>query len=202
MHTRQSHPGAHAPGSPGPEPKRPVVVDLTTAPQQDNRYNLTKLQTQSSLKKQNSRPCVIQARARNGTVVATSWCLINRDNGRRVVDSLAIADGFFSRLIGAIARLRWLPGNGLLIVPCQGVHTWLMRYAIDVVMLDRQGRVLMVHRHVRPWNVIPATQGTYAVLEMPAGSAEINMGATLRLRAACNDRREPPPSAMFLWSLN
>lgn len=128
----------------------------------------------------------------------SSWSLISRDSGTKVVDSLTIADGFWSRMRGVLFG-RWQPGSGLLLVPCASVHTFLTRFPIDVVMLDRQGRVLDVRRNVGPWRVVPPVEDTYAVLELPAGSASVGVGTTLRLQTTDADSRLPPKSAMFLW---
>lgn len=96
-----------------------------------------------------------------------------------------------------LRRLR--PGDGLLLVPCSSVHTFLVGFPIDVVLLDRTGRVLDVQRNIRPGRVVPSVAGTYAVLELPAGSATIAPGCTLRLHGNFEDDRIPPKAAMFLW---
>jgi uncharacterized membrane protein (UPF0127 family) len=78
-----------------------------------------------------------------------------------------VATGFRSRLLG----LAWLDpgeaGPGLLIPRCRGVHTFGMRFALDLVFLDRSGRPLLVRRRMPPrrfaWH-----RGAAAVLEVPA----------------------------------
>jgi uncharacterized membrane protein (UPF0127 family) len=98
--------------------------------------------------------------------------LIDESTGRVVVESLEVADTFWSRLVGLQFR-RSLPANaGLLIVPCGSVHTCFVRFAIDLVFLDRTGNVLGVKPRVRPWRIAFAPRGTYAILELAGEGAE------------------------------
>jgi len=78
-----------------------------------------------------------------------------------------VADGFCSRLLGLAWRPRSQAGPGLLIPRCASVHTFGMRFALDVYFLDEAGRVLSVHRQVPPRRVL-WHRGAAAVLEIPA----------------------------------
>lgn len=112
----------------------------------------------------------------------TNLTLLERTTGHVVVERLELAAGYWSRLAGLQFRASLPPGRGLLLVPCGSVHTMCMRFAIDVVALDRTGRVLAVRRQVRPWRVAPAPRHTHAVLELPADSAWLRPGDILCLR--------------------
>ena len=72
------------------------------------------------------------------------------------------------------ARLRGLaltrPGPALLIPRCRSVHTFGMRFALDLVWLDGEGRVVGVDEDVQPWR-FRGRLGAAAVVEVPAGSA-------------------------------
>ncbi|MHB0916493.1 MAG: DUF192 domain-containing protein [Thiobacillus sp.] len=80
------------------------------------------------------------------------------------------ADHFFSRLAGLLFLPPLQPGHGLLLVPCASVHTAFMRYAIDVVFLDRAGRISRIVPHLKPWRTA-AFLGAYQTLELAAGEA-------------------------------
>lgn len=82
-----------------------------------------------------------------------------------------LAEGFLSRALGLLLRAPLREGEGLLLRPCRGVHTFGMRYAIDVVMLDRHLRVRAVHRAVPPFRIVRGRGSTAAVLELAAGGA-------------------------------
>ena len=67
-----------------------------------------------------------------------------------------LAQGFVARLVGLLGQ-RALPLNqAFLITPCNNVHTFFMRFAIDVVFIDRHGVVLAVVPRVAPWRIAAA----------------------------------------------
>jgi uncharacterized membrane protein (UPF0127 family) len=87
---------------------------------------------------------------------------------RRVCGHLVpVADGFRARLLGLGRLPRAQAGSGLLISRCTSVHTFGMRFALDLVFLDRHGRPLSIRRGVPPrrfaWQ-----RGAVAVLEIPS----------------------------------
>jgi uncharacterized membrane protein (UPF0127 family) len=87
---------------------------------------------------------------------------------RRVLGrEVAVADRPRARLLG----LAMLPvervGSGLLLPRCASVHTFGMRFALDLVFLDREGRVLGVRRAVAPRR-LAGQRGAAAVLELPS----------------------------------
>jgi uncharacterized protein len=89
--------------------------------------------------------------------------------GRFIAHEVRIACSLRARLFG-LARERSLPTrSGLLLSPARGVHTLGMRFAIDVVFLSRQMRVLGLAPVVPPWRVLLAPRGTGHVLELAAG---------------------------------
>lgn len=77
---------------------------------------------------------------------------------------------FAERAKGLIGRRALAPGEGLLILRCNAIHTCFMRFAIDAVFLDREDRVVRVVRNVRPWRlfVFGGWRAT-KVLELAAG---------------------------------
>ena len=86
--------------------------------------------------------------------------------------TVEIADTFMRRLRGWMFRdsprelvAMWFPHT-------KAVHTWFMRFPIDIVYLDRVGRVCHVREHVPPWRVPAPVRGADAVLELPAGAAQ------------------------------
>src|SRR5918998_274593 len=64
--------------------------------------------------------------------------------------AVAVANGWRARFLG----LAWLdpvgPDRGLALEPCRSIHTFGMRYALDLIWLDAEGRVLRVDRAVAP----------------------------------------------------
>ena len=114
----------------------------------------------------------------------TDFSLIERSSGRIVVERLELAAGYWSRMAGLQLRASLPAGGGLLLVPCASVHTMMMRFAIDVVMLDATGKVLGIRRNVRPWRLAMAPRGTHAVLELPGETGWVLPGDVLALHSS------------------
>ena len=97
-------------------------------------------------------------------------CTITDDKTQRViVERAVIADGYWSRFWGLMGRRKLGEGEGLLIEPCSSIHTMFMRFAIDVIFLDKERRVVKVAT-VPPFRAALG-RGAHAVLEVPADTA-------------------------------
>jgi uncharacterized protein len=97
--------------------------------------------------------------------------VVNVTRGLRLVDRLERADSFFTRLKGLLGRSEFPRGAGLLITRCTSVHTLGMAFPIDVLHLDKHGRVKRVVPNLPPGRLGPWVPGGATVLELPAGAA-------------------------------
>jgi len=82
---------------------------------------------------------------------------------------IALADTFLTRLCGLLGKSSLEDGAGLLIRPSSGVHTMWMRFAIDVVALDKDLRVIRTWQRLPPWRMTPVSLNTRSVLELAPG---------------------------------
>jgi uncharacterized membrane protein (UPF0127 family) len=96
----------------------------------------------------------------------------NLNTGAVVATHVAVADTRATRAVGLLTRSGLNPGEGLWIVPSRGVHTWGMRFAIDVVALDQEGVVVDRVAVLKPWRIRLPRRGTAGVLELPAGALD------------------------------
>lgn len=94
----------------------------------------------------------------------------NLDTGAVVADKVAVASTHATRAVGLLSRSGLDPGEGLWIVPSRGVHTWGMRFSIDVLALDDQGVVIDQVSRLKPWRIRLPRRGTIGVLELPSGT--------------------------------
>ena len=63
-----------------------------------------------------------------------------------------VARTLFARIKGLIGTKRLPPGEGMLILHCNAIHTFFMSFPIDATFLDRNDRVVKVVRNIRPWH--------------------------------------------------
>jgi uncharacterized membrane protein (UPF0127 family) len=89
-----------------------------------------------------------------------------------LADRVDVASTHAERAVGLLSRSSLEPGEALWIVPSRGVHTWGMRFTIDVLALDEAGNVVDCVSNLRPWRVRLPRKGTAGVLELPAGTLE------------------------------
>lgn len=81
------------------------------------------------------------------------------------------AETFLARLKGLLLAPPLPPGEGLLLVPCNSVHTAFMRHPIDVVFLDRAGVIRRIVSRLKPWRMAICFSA-HQTLELAAGEAE------------------------------
>jgi uncharacterized membrane protein (UPF0127 family) len=95
----------------------------------------------------------------------------NDTRGTEVAARVQRADRLWDRLVGLLGRRSLDQGEGLWIEPCNSVHMFGMRFAIDVVFVDASSRVVAVVDTLRPWRMTLPVPGARSALELPAGAA-------------------------------
>jgi uncharacterized membrane protein (UPF0127 family) len=105
------------------------------------------------------------------TVLATSMEVANTDSKRRK---------------GLLGRDGLSAGGGMWICPCEAVHTFWMRFSIDLVYLDRKYQIRKIKSDVRPWRLSGCLRA-HSVIELPPGTiraTQTQPGDTLEFAAA------------------
>ena len=78
---------------------------------------------------------------------------------------------YYARMKGLLGTVQHqLDFDALHLLPCKGVHTFGMKYAIDIVFLDCRGEVIMQKRNLVPNRVCPSPKGTHSVVERPTST--------------------------------
>ena len=109
-------------------------------------------------------------------------------SGTVICGRCVVADTPLSRMRGLLGRKALAPDEGVLLTPESTVHTWFMRFPIDVVFLEADLTVLGMRETVKPWRMT-GWRGARSVLELPAGACErlgVRPGDRLTL-ADCTD---------------
>jgi uncharacterized membrane protein (UPF0127 family) len=95
----------------------------------------------------------------------------NLDRGTVLAEAADVADTSAKRRTGLLKHTKLEPGAGLWIAPCEAVHSFGMKFAIDVVYLDRKKRVRKVRKEMVPRR-LSACLTAHSVLELPVGVIE------------------------------
>ena len=97
--------------------------------------------------------------------------LVNRRTGRALATAIETAFDSETRRRGLLGRDGLPEGAGLIIAPCNGIHMFFMRFAIDVAFVSRDGRVVSVRRGLKPWRIAMALRA-FATIELPVGALD------------------------------
>lgn len=95
----------------------------------------------------------------------------NATRGTQLASQAQAAGSFASRLVGLLGRSSLRAGEALVLDPCSSVHTAFMRFPIDVVYVDRDGKVVKVVSDLKPFRASGVLRGRCSVIELPSGTA-------------------------------
>lgn len=107
-------------------------------------------------------------------------------SGAVLATRIEVAGDSASRKKGLLGRDGLEPGGALVIAPSQGIHTFGMRFDLDIVGVARDGTVVKIRSRVPPRRIVIALRA-FAIIELPAGSAEgVHLAIGDRLRVSPN----------------
>src|SRR5271169_1962282 len=98
--------------------------------------------------------------------------VLNTTRNTVLGEQIAVAGTSLRRLVGLLGKRGLEPGTGLLIIPSQAIHTVAMRFAIDVVFVDRDWRVIHLRHTMPPFRMTGLHWKARCVLELPTGVIE------------------------------
>lgn len=98
--------------------------------------------------------------------------VVNTTRDTVLGERISIAETSLSRMVGLLGKSGLEPGAGLLIIPSQAVHTVAMRFAIDVVFVDRDWHVIHLRPAMAPYRLTGLHWKAHFVLELPTGVIE------------------------------
>jgi uncharacterized membrane protein (UPF0127 family) len=96
--------------------------------------------------------------------------VVNERTGAALATRVEEARGAWRSLKGLMFRRSLPQGHGLLFRPARGIHTHFMRFDLDLVFLDRDGRVTKIRHRIAPWRMDFTSAA--ACIELNAGAAE------------------------------
>lgn len=93
-------------------------------------------------------------------------------NNELLISEVENADHFFSRFMGLMGRKSMGESHGLLLTPCNEIHTFGMKFDIDTVALSKSNEILFIDRSVPPNKVRKKVKNGYKILELNSGTAD------------------------------
>ena len=110
--------------------------------------------------------------------------VINKRNNQTIAENVKLADSFYDRLMGVMFIKEMKGMDGLLLSPSNSIHNFFVRFALDVIFIDRNDKVVKVIRNFKPWRMTRIYFTATKVLELPAGKLidDIEVGDELEVR--------------------
>jgi len=123
-------------------------------------------------------------------MTAERMALVNQRTDEALAEHVEVAVTRRDRRRGLLGREAFESSSALIIAPCFSIHTMFMRFDIDAVFVDDDGRAVRVVERMSPWR-IAVQPFAHAVIELPAGSLRdrpVDVGDRLYLLAADGHR--------------
>ncbi len=102
-----------------------------------------------------------------------TYTIIEKNKRNIISQTAQVADNFFKRLIGLMFKKSIDPDYGLIFYEVNSIHTFFMRFPIDIVFLDKNNQIIRICQALRPWRMVFCRHGK-TTIELPAHKASEN----------------------------
>jgi len=97
---------------------------------------------------------------------------VNRRTGQVLATDVRVADTLFTRMKGLLGKRELPKGEALCIKPCFSVHTFFMKFAIDVIFLNKKNQIIASVSNLSPNRMTRLYPQSFSVLELPLGTID------------------------------
>jgi len=93
--------------------------------------------------------------------------IVNLTKNTVLADNIVIANTPIKRLIGLLDRSDLKPSEALIIIPCNSIHTFFMRFTIDVLFIDKDNKIIKAISPLKPFRITNIYFGASSAIELP-----------------------------------
>jgi len=111
--------------------------------------------------------------------------VVNKSKNTLLARDVKLANTFIKRLVGLLGKSALGPSEGLVLEPCDSVHTFFMRFAIYVIFADKNNKVIKMYTALKPNRITSVFFNASYAVELPAGtiqSSRTEAGDTLAIQ--------------------
>lgn len=98
--------------------------------------------------------------------------IINKSSHSLIAEQVFVADSLLTRLKGLLGRKEFKKGEAIVLKPCNSIHTFFMRFAIDVLFLDNDNKIIKVIPCLKPFRITFIYFKARFAIELPAGTTQ------------------------------
>lgn len=112
--------------------------------------------------------------------------IINKANSSVVAEEVIIANTPLKRMKGLLGKKEFKKGHALILDPCNSIHTFFMRFSIDILFLDKNNKIIKAITCLKPFRLTSIYFSAAFAVELPPGTIQalsIRKGDTLLLES-------------------
>ena len=110
--------------------------------------------------------------------------IVNKTKNTILAEEVILADAAFKRIKGLLGKKELKIGKALVLKPCSSVHTFFMRFPIDVLFVDKDNRIIKIIPSLKPFRLTGVYFHAAFAIELPAGTIQSTLtykGDTLQI---------------------
>ena len=111
--------------------------------------------------------------------------IVVKSNGKTMAQKAVLAESFFQRLKGLMFSERMEGFDALVIKSCNSIHTFFMKYSIDVVFLNKELKIIKIKRGIQPWRITPMYFSATQAVEFQRGYVDESLKEGENLEFVC-----------------
>lgn len=96
--------------------------------------------------------------------------IINKDKNVILAEDVVMANTLFRRIKGLLGKKELKSGQALILKPCDSVHTFFMRFPIDVLFVDKSNKIIEAIASLKPFRITALYFSARFAIELPAGT--------------------------------
>ncbi|MBZ0167031.1 MAG: DUF192 domain-containing protein [Candidatus Omnitrophica bacterium] len=100
--------------------------------------------------------------------------ITNQSKNSVIAEKAVLADSFLSRMVGLLKHRKLEQGEGLIITRCNSIHMFFMRFAIDVIFVDKKDVVVGIVKNILPNRLSKIYWKAVNAIEVPVGVIEVS----------------------------
>jgi len=105
-----------------------------------------------------------------------------QENGRVLIPKLWVAMDFFSRFLGLMGRSGLRADEAVFFPKCNSIHTFFMRFRIDVVFVDAEGKIIEIIEGLKAWRMLlPRSKAKHTIEFTASRTRELGLKTGMRL---------------------
>ncbi len=113
--------------------------------------------------------------------------IIHAPTKKEIAAQVKVVNGFFDRLVGLMFKKDMRGFDGLLIDPCNSIHTCFMRYSLDIIFLNDHNEIIKIVRNIKPWRMTRIYFNATKVLELKSGVMDSQFCDGDKLEVVCTN---------------